>query len=166
MDQLKSRDKPAYVVSACLIEQDIRKGAPVDQEYLIATTPGPASNPRTTRASIRNKATKSLKARSSVTIGHRKDELRSTSWFVGLLRLPYLLSDYAVCMTAQVWFFRLAWPCTRYSISLKSILPHDSAFIKASAAGDVEQVRRLALSGQGTASSIDETGTPVLHVII
>ncbi|KAL8649455.1 MAG: hypothetical protein Q9226_005572 [Calogaya cf. arnoldii] len=60
----------------------------------------------------------------------------------------------------------LSWPCFKYSWAFKEILPRDSLFVKACIAGNVEEVKQLALSGKGMPSSIDEVGTPMLHYAI
>ncbi|KAL8853128.1 MAG: hypothetical protein Q9221_002010 [Calogaya cf. arnoldii] len=100
---------------------------------------------------------------SSITMGRQTDELRSISWMIGLFRLPGLLSSYAVCITIQLWLFRLSWPCFKHSWAFKEILPRDSLFVKACIGGNVEEVKQLALSGKGMPSSIDEVGKPMLH---
>ena len=99
-----------------------------------------------------------------ITMGRQTDELRSTSWVIALFRLPSVLSSYAVCLTFQLWWFTLSWPSLRHSLAIKEILPLDSLFVKACQAGNVEEVRQLALSGKGMPSSIDEAGRPMLHV--
>ncbi|KAL8910724.1 MAG: hypothetical protein Q9171_004017 [Xanthocarpia ochracea] len=101
---------------------------------------------------------------SSISIGHQKNELRSISWIIALVRCPGFLSPYAVCITVQLWLFRLSWPCLRQSLTVKRIIPCDSAFVKACAAGDVMEVRQLAWGGEGSPSCIDDSGKPVLHV--
>lgn len=101
-----------------------------------------------------------------MTTGYQKDQLRSIFWMVGFLRLPNVLSSYAICITVQLWLFRLSWPRLEGSLAIRKILPRESTFIKACARGDLVEVRQLALSGQGTPCCIDETGTPALHVII
>lgn len=102
---------------------------------------------------------------SSITVGRRTEELRSTFWMIALFRLPSLLSSYAVCVTIQLWLFKLSWPCLRHSLTIKEILPRDSLFVTACTKGNVEEVRQLALIGKGMPSSIDEAGRPMLHVI-
>ncbi|KAL8976443.1 MAG: hypothetical protein Q9205_007547 [Flavoplaca limonia] len=78
-------------------------------------------------------------------MGRQTDELRSSSW---------------------LWWFKLSWPSLRHSLAIKEILSRDSLFVKACQAGDVEEVRQLALSGKGMPSSIDEAGRPMLHYAI
>lgn len=102
---------------------------------------------------------------STIAVGRQTDELRSASWVIAFFRLPSVLSSYAVCITIQIWLFRLSWPSLKHSWALKEILPQDSLFVQACAAGDVEPVKQLALNGKGMPSSIDETGRPMLHVI-
>lgn len=84
---------------------------------------------------------------------------------IALFRLPSLLSSYAVCITIQLWLFRLSWPCLRQSLTVKEVLPPDSLFVKACAEGNVEGVKQLALIEKGMPSSMDEAGRPMLHVI-
>lgn len=102
--------------------------------------------------------------RTSITVGYQKDELRSVSWMLALLRLPHLLSSYAICVTLQLWLFRVDWPLLKHSLTVKNIIPRHSSCMTACASGEVERVRELALSGQGMPSFIDETGMPALHV--
>lgn len=102
--------------------------------------------------------------RTSMTMGYQKDELRSISWILGFLRLPCFLSSYALYITLRLSLFSLSHPRFEHSLAFKEIIPRGSSFIQACAAGEVEQVRQLALSGQGSPSSIDENGDPALHV--
>ncbi len=99
-----------------------------------------------------------------MTMGYQKDELRSISWILGFLRLPLFLTSYAIYITMRLWLFRLSFPRLEHSLAFKKIVPRQSCFIQACAAGEVHKARRLALSGQGSPSNIDETGRPALHV--
>lgn len=103
--------------------------------------------------------------RTSIAVGQQKDELRSMSWMIAFLRLPNILSSYAICITIKLWLFRLSWPCLRHLLAVKGIIPQDSSFVKSCVAGDVEEVRCLAFSGQGMPSNLDEAGRPILHVL-
>lgn len=107
----------------------------------------------------------SWRASSSISVGSQEDDLRSISWILGFLRLPGVFSSYAVAYTVQLWLFKLGWPHLRHSLAVKRIVPRDSDFMKACAAGQLDTVRELALSGQGMPSNIDESGVPALHVI-
>lgn len=99
-----------------------------------------------------------------MTMGYQKDELRSISWILGFLRLPLFLSSYAIYITVRLWLFRLNFPRLEHTVALKKIVPRQSSFMQACAAGEVHKARQLALSGQGSPSDIDETGRPALHV--
>lgn len=105
-----------------------------------------------------------ITVRTSIAVGRQTDELRSTSWMIASFRLPSVLSSYVLCLTFQLWMFRLSWPSLRHSLAIKEILPRDSLFVKACTAGNVEEAKQLALSGKGMPSSIDEAGRPMLHV--
>lgn len=137
-----------------------------DSEWKIWTAPSQRLflNTSQTNSAVQAKNTPRWKVKTSVTLGQRKEELRSISWLIALLRLPYPLSCYAICVTAQASFPRLAWPSVFCSISARKILPTGSIFLKVCAAGKLNAVRRLALEGLGLPSSIDEAGTPALHV--
>ncbi|KAL8676853.1 MAG: hypothetical protein Q9186_006660 [Xanthomendoza sp. 1 TL-2023] len=105
-------------------------------------------------------------ARTSVIVGQQRNELRSISWMIAFLRLPNILSSYAICVTIQLWLFKLSWPCLKHALAVKRIIPRDSSFVRACAAGDVNGVKQLALSGQGMPSDIDQSGKPMLHYAI
>ncbi|KAL8776935.1 MAG: hypothetical protein Q9213_008076 [Squamulea squamosa] len=146
-------------LSLCLMSQwqSLNRGMKISMNYAMPTTwdtvvhKAPAHVPDASETNI---------VRSSITIGHQKDELRSVSWMIALCRFPNVLSSYAVCVTVQLWLFSLGWPCLRHSLAVKRIIPYDSEFVKACAAGDVMKARQLAWSGRGSPSSIDETGKP------
>lgn len=106
----------------------------------------------------------SKEVRTWMKVSYQKDELRSVSWMLAFLKLPHLLSSYAICATLQLWLFRVDWPLLKHSLTVKKIIPRQSSFMTACASGEVERVRELALSGQGMPSCIDETGMPALHV--
>lgn len=103
------------------------------------------------------------KLRTTVTIRYQKDDLRSCSWILGTLRLPWMFSSHAIYIAIQLWLFKASWPHLRHSISVKTIVPRGSKFMMACAAGSLRDVRQLALDGYGSPSSIDETGEPALH---
>lgn len=92
------------------------------------------------------------------------NDLRSTYVVSGLLRLPYMLARYAVAVEAVFHLSALHWPCMSHTLSVKSIIPHDSRFLRACANGDLSAVRDLAVARQGHPTDVDETGRPVLHV--
>ncbi|KAL8637203.1 MAG: hypothetical protein Q9228_005504 [Teloschistes exilis] len=164
MDQLRSYDKIAppeeseEPIDGSIAKQD-------DSARKERTPPSQRLFLNTTRTSpvVQAEDTPPRKLKSSVSLSQRKEELRSTSWLIALLRLPYPLSRYAICVTAQAWFSRLAWPSAICSISAKTILPNGAIFMEACAAGEVNAVRRLALEGLGLPTSIDEAGRPALH---
>ncbi|KAL8882625.1 MAG: hypothetical protein Q9192_007551, partial [Flavoplaca navasiana] len=92
---------------------------------------------------------------------------------------PFILSPVVTQITPQrtttrpnahgreiLWWFQLSWPSLRHSLAIKEILSRDSLFVKACQAGNVEEVRQLALSGKGMPSSVDEAGRPMLHYAI
>lgn len=102
--------------------------------------------------------------KTTVTLRYQKDDLRSCSWILGVLRLPWMFSSNVIYIAIQLWFFKASWPHLRHSMSIKTVVPQDSKFMKACAAGSLEDVRQLALDGYGSPSSVDETGKPAIHV--
>ncbi len=90
--------------------------------------------------------------------------LSSAYSVTSLLRLPYFFSDRAISIQAQLQCFQLSWPSISHSVTLKNIVSQNLRFMRACRAGTVGEVRKLAMSRQGSPTDIDEFGTPALHV--
>ena len=92
------------------------------------------------------------------------DELRTVYRVSGTVRLPSILSAYALKVQLQATFSALHLPSLSQLVALRNIVSNDSQFMKACDAGDYESARNLALGGKGSPTDIDEHGQPALHV--
>jgi hypothetical protein len=101
---------------------------------------------------------------SSVVMNSYWNDFRSISSLSALLRLPFILSGYAIAFQARVERYRAGWPCISHSITLRNIVPADSRMMVACLAGDLSSVRELVLAGKGSPKDIDEYGKPAIRV--
>ena len=101
--------------------------------------------------------------RSFLLINAQWNLLCSTYVIRSLLKLPFF-SNHLIAIRAKLERFRLSWPTLTYSITSRNIVPINSSFMVACAAGDLMKARDLALAQQGGPTDIDENGVPALHV--
>jgi len=103
-------------------------------------------------------------APSSVALNVQWNDLRSAYIISGTIRMPSLLSGYAVTVHARLDLFKLSWPSLSPTIQLRNTVARGSEFITACRDGDVAKVQALALARRGSPTDVDEFGKPALHV--
>ena len=101
---------------------------------------------------------------SSLALRTQRNEWQSTYTVTGHIRMPSILSGYAVTLHAQLKMFKVSWPSIAPSLSFRSVIPSTSEFLKACRKGDKAVVEQLVLDGKGRASDIDDMGRPAFHV--
>ncbi|MCJ1249593.1 hypothetical protein MMC30_006819 [Trapelia coarctata] len=102
-------------------------------------------------------------ATSSVALNVLWNDLRSTYTISGSIRMPSLLSGYAVTVHARLDLFKLSWPSLAPAIRVRSVVPCGSKFMTACRDGDLAKVKQLAVARQGSPTDIDELGKPAFH---
>ena len=104
--------------------------------------------------------------RSWMTCHISSNNVRSNYRTAVLLRLPFWFSGFAIEAQAVICFSAFHWPSICHNLSVKSIVPCQSDFMKHCSSGDLEMVRFLVHTRQGYPTDVDDMGTPALHVCI